>query len=260
MQYANNYHPQLSESPHGTLNDVRVHNKTNDNVANGPYGPHDDLPHEQETDTETLNEDDVHEAAAAQAAPKRLSFRARLVTIPKRIPPALPPRNPNRGRQSSTDLENGDFNQARNDGGSANGSSDYEDRTTSREIPLASPGVSDRRDMDGFDNVVLDDHDDRTASPYATTANISTSHYAHIQNDTNAPIHDHDHTNSTPLRFNTTGNEPENSTPPPNPILNISAEERERDRVVDKGKEEFHSVPNTPSEVISSGRGIPGAW
>jgi len=276
MDYANDhYHPVLSGNSNGFTNNFHNRDYHNDNDSNQPYtdSPHNDHPHEQETDTETLHEEDVHEAAAAQAAPKRLSLRARLVTIPKRIPPALPPRNPNRGRPSSVDLENGDVRQVRNDDASSNDSSDYDDKETGREISLPSSVLSDRRDMDGFDDVVLDSSDGLTQALSEANANNLPSHdpHSHNQIHDDATIthnhehaHDHDYTKSPPLNPHSTLTEPEpdtepttSLTPPPNPLETITTD---HERVKEREKGEFHSVPNTSNEVVRIAGGIPGAW
>lgn len=283
MEYANGHHPVLSDRANGIVNDI--HNNNYNPHSDDEYltdGPHDDHPHAQETDTETLHEDDVHEAAAAQAAPKRLSLRARIVTIPKRIAPALPPRNPNRGRPSSGDVENGDLGRLRNDTASSTCSSDYEEKGAGREIPLASPVLSDRRDMDGFDDVALDSSDGHAQSLSEANANKSLpSHDTHVHddipedvnthshdhNDFNAHTHDHDHnhdyTSSPPLKPSSTETNPDPATshlPPLHP-LSPEPDPNEHEHENSTANEDPHSIPNTPSEVVrSTGGGIPGAW
>lgn len=170
MKYVNNHHLKLSKIQNRFFNNLHNHKDIKDNNENDTDGPHDDHLQEQETDIETLHredihKEDIHKAAVAQAAPKCLSFCACLVTIPKQIPPALLVRKLNRGRSFSVDIKNENigYNKV-----SSNGSSDYKDRYTAYEKSVASPGLSDRRQMDGFDDVVLDGSDDRTKRQYPT--------------------------------------------------------------------------------------------
>ncbi len=281
MDYANDHHPILSGGPNGFVKNI--HNQKYNAHSDDEYltdGPHDDHPHEQETDTETLHEDDVHGAAAAQAAPKRLSLRARIVTIPKRIPPALPPRNPNRGRPSSGDIENGDLERLGND--AASSISDYEDKETGREILLASPVPSDRRDLDGFDDVALDASDGLAQTTSEADAKCLPSHdtsvYDEVIEDVNIHTHDHDqdhdhdYTKLPPLKpTNTETNhdpnpnpnpdpDPDPTTAPQPPLNPINPDPKDHGQENSTANEDSHSVPNTPSEVVRSGGGIPGAW
>ena len=266
MEFANSYHAELSENPNRSISDIHFHKGLNAHAQNGIDGFNDEHPHEQETDTETLNEEDIHEAAAAQAAPKRLSLRARLVTIPKRIPPALPPRNPNRDRPSSVDVGSGEIAALHHDGVSSNGSSNYEERDTGSEIPLTSPGLSAPEHMDRFDDVVLNGSNEYPQSVSETNANTLPSHDTisrhEIHDNTSAYNLDlvHDHTDPPPLNPNSTTSEPEPTTsiPPSSHPFKTDGQEREHDK--EKEQDDFHSVPNTPSEVVSSGGGIPGAW
>lgn len=179
------------------------------------------------------HEEEAHEMPVIQ--------KAKVVTIPKRIPPALPPRNPYRSSGSkgaSLDLPSSPLAQGHEESGLGinltgppedhinsesesphpEGQGGFEDKLT--EIHLAPSHDTDRLSpkKDGFDEV-----------------SMSGSDYSRTPAET--PIRLEDNEASSGLAV---GAAKENETPIKAPFHD---------------EEEFHSIPNTPLEAS-----YPGAW
>lgn len=217
--------PNFTDSPKESENHSPV-TKTSQNLA-------DDV-----DDGEPVHDLDGHEEEAHELP---VIQKAKVVTIPKRIPPALPPRNPYRNSGSkgaSLDLpisplargheESGlginftgppdDQINGESEASHPEGQRDFEDKLT--EIHLAPSHDTDRLSpkKDGFDEV-----------------SMSGSDYSRTPAET--PIRLEDNEVSSGLGVGATK---ENETP----IKSVSHDD-----------EEFHSIPNTPLEAS-----YPGAW
>lgn len=214
--------PRLSESPKET----RMHSPIEKTSENLEEVDSEDTPFDQ-----TTNEEHAHEAPVIS--------KAKLVTIPKRIPPALPPRSPYRSSAPKTaddrpplspsapeHLNQGlGINLTRPSEDQDRQAEDAFDPATSQvaleekltEVHLASQNDPDRLSprKDGFDNV-----------------SVSGSDYSHETPPEETPIKMEDNESNDGLAAIKTGKENEG------PAKNGLHEE-----------DDFHSVPSTPLEA-----------
>ena len=140
--------PESELHNHGDQSPVK---KTSQNLTEEPDD--DDLGLERFSSDPGLHGAEIHEISHAAESP--VVSRARLVTIPKRIPPPLPPRSPYRNsgptmtanaeplaEENETEIENGDDNaRPRN-------------RSTGTQF-LSSANNNNDNDDDGFDEVEI---------------------------------------------------------------------------------------------------------
>lgn len=86
--------PENDVLPHSPIESGSIA-KTN-GLSTPPHTPPPHAEEDHEADDAHIEEPVVHTIQRAQPASPQVISKARLVTVPKRIPPKLPPRNPNR--------------------------------------------------------------------------------------------------------------------------------------------------------------------
>ena len=181
-----------------------------------------------------IHDEEAHEVPVIQ--------RAKVVTIPKRIPPALPPRSPYRNsgsKNASIDLPSSPLAQNHEGSGLGINLSGPPDDLTNGE----SEAYSRPEDQDGLEEKLTElhlapNHDPERLSPKKDgfdEISMSGSDYSRTPAET--PIKMEDNEASGGLAV---GNEKKNEGP---------------NKIAANDDEVFHSIPNTPLEAS-----YPGAW
>ena len=178
-----------------------------------------------EDDTGEHDVSDMHQANH----PSPIVGRARIVSIPKRIPPALPPRSPYRSKGTGT--PNGDSldsvvepepqNEDITDQCSTS-EADYSQVPTRQEPNLLSPR------KDGFDTVSLSESDYSKGTPFSIEE----------EKDENRPVAMYDNSvDDTVAAWN-------------NPAAYVDSEHGAK-AGIGTNDDEFHSIPTTPIRVAT---------
>ncbi|KAI4128881.1 MAG: hypothetical protein LQ338_002511 [Usnochroma carphineum] len=209
-----------------------------------------------------------------QAAPQPVISRARLVTIPKRIPPALPPRSPYRQSPRVINAEPSPPSAP-----SVPSESQHADKATD---PLSPPPQSSE-----FANIPLDDREPDNASPRQDlsqvlhnvhppapstqpsslksagldSASVSGSEYSRAQStpaqtpgleaETDGMVH-------TPITMEDQEATPVKASTEHDLRIGSIEMQREESQTSEKKDDEFHSIPSTPIE--STGRSYREGW
>ena len=128
-----------------------IANKVNGYTTPPHTPPLGDKPQEPDDDAQ-IEEPVVHSVHAVQPASPQVISRARLVDVPKRVPPKLPPRNPNRSGPLVVD--------ASPKNASAEDVASFESKHDSAHEPTADKDVHVDQASNKMENVRLDDDAD----------------------------------------------------------------------------------------------------
>ncbi|KAL8967500.1 MAG: hypothetical protein Q9197_005394 [Variospora fuerteventurae] len=230
------------------------------------HSPLEETPERQEAEGEEAQATDVGISAMAQNEPRSIPVitRARLVTIPKRIPPALPPRSPYR---QSSHIANGESppppvppipsaiehaNEATSPRSPTRTSSEFADVSLDERFHSnVSPRQDPSRDFDGF-------HSSATTPPVASlksagidSASVSDSDYSRAPStpgQTPGLDAETDGTTSTPITMEDQEATPVQTTAGHGLHIESARMEREESQSSEKKDDEFHSIPSTPVE------------
>ncbi|KAI4284832.1 MAG: hypothetical protein L6R35_004797 [Caloplaca aegaea] len=230
------------------------------------HSPLEETPEKQEAEGEEAHANDVGISDMAQNEPRSIPVitRARLVTIPKRIPPALPPRSPYR---QSSHIANGESpsppvppipsaiehaNEATSPRSPARTSSEFADVSLDERFHSnVSPRQDPSRDFDGF-------HSSATTPPVASfksagidSASVSDSDYSRAPStpgQTPGLDAETDGTTSTPITMEDQEATPVQTTAGHDLHIESARMEREESQSSEKKDDEFHSIPSTPVE------------
>ncbi|KZF22818.1 DUF500-domain-containing protein [Xylona heveae TC161] len=194
------------------------HGPENENeMSTIPLDDERDHEHEHEHEQTAASHDDIStEAVPVQTAaqPQRIS-RARLVTIPKRIPPALPPRNPGRRmlnaeptssqEVSSSDASSPSATTPAIEAGASEAHENHETPTalpadeasaqsetptsTSATLPGSFADDDDEEDEAGFQRVsIIANHRSSQSAPAPADSNVNANHEAEAAKEESAPL------------------------------------------------------------------------
>ncbi|KAL8981478.1 MAG: hypothetical protein Q9177_005555 [Variospora cf. flavescens] len=230
------------------------------------HSPLEETPERQEAEGEGAHANDVGISDMAQNEPRSIPVitRARLVTIPKRIPPALPPRSPYR---QSPHIANGESppppvppipsaiahaNEATSSRSPTRTSSEFADVSLDERF---HSNVSPRQDpSQGFDGF----HSSATTPPVASfksagidSASVSDSDYSRAPStpgQTPGLDAETDGTTSTPITMEDQEATPVQTTAGHDLHIESARMEREESQSSEKKDDEFHSIPSTPVE------------
>ncbi|KAL8647861.1 MAG: hypothetical protein Q9210_005310 [Variospora velana] len=199
-----------------------------------------------------------------QAAPQPVVTRARLVTIPKRIPPALPPRSPYR---QSPHIANGESppppvppipsaiepaNKATSPRSLTRTSSEFADVSLDDRIHInASPRQDVSRDFDGFQSSATTPPAASLKSAGVDSASVSDSDYSRAPStpaQTPGLDAETDGTNSTPITMEDQEATPVKTSAGHDLLIESVRMQREESQSSEKKDDEFHSIPSTPVE------------
>ncbi|KAL9598017.1 MAG: hypothetical protein Q9219_004773 [cf. Caloplaca sp. 3 TL-2023] len=201
-----------------------------------------------------------------QAAPQPVISRARLVTIPKRVPPALPPRNPHRLSPHISNAESSlQFVSSTTPEHPASDKSS--DRSPSPElssfpdIPLEDQTQEDHsshqdlsQDLDNIHLPTPSSPISAIKSPGFESASVSGSEYSHdhstpaqtpgLETDTDGTIH-------TPITMEDQELTPVKASSEYHIASGAPEMQREESETSERKDDVFHSIPSTPIEAAT---------